>query len=167
MGIYFGGSPSHASNVALILNPRTGHVSPQFHIVFNDDFTAVQYLCTGTVPSHWVDLVRSSATIQMYTEWQVGTWQSIPDIEIEQGDFSGNKQSLFTSNQDCEGVGDSTALSNSSKQGFFFADQPGIENETNDPIAASNSTRNLWHMPPPINLDSSELRCSSRTEVMK
>ncbi len=67
MGIYVGHSPPHASNVALILNPRTGHVSPQFHVVFDDDFTTVQYLCTGMVPSHWADFVHSSATIQMYT----------------------------------------------------------------------------------------------------
>jgi hypothetical protein len=44
MGIYVGHSPARASNVALILNPRTGHVSPQFHIVFNNDLTMVQYL---------------------------------------------------------------------------------------------------------------------------
>jgi hypothetical protein len=52
MGIYVGRSPAHASNVALILDPRTGHVSPQFHAVFNDDFTMVQYLWTTTVPPH-------------------------------------------------------------------------------------------------------------------
>ncbi len=167
MGIYVGCSPSHDSNVALILNPRTGHVSPQLHVVFDDDFTTVQYLCTGTVPSHWADLVRSSATIQMYTEQQVGTWQSIPNIEIEQGDFSGKNQSLSTSNQDCEGVRDNAVLSNCSKQWVSFVDQPGIENEINNPIAASNSTHNLWHMPPPIILDSIGLRCSSRKEVMK
>ncbi len=74
MGIYVGCSPSHASNVALILNPRTGHVSPQLHVVFDDDFTTVQYLCTSTVPPHWTDLVHSSAMIQMYTEKQMGTW---------------------------------------------------------------------------------------------
>ena len=28
MGIYVGRSPLHASNVALVLNPRTGHVLP-------------------------------------------------------------------------------------------------------------------------------------------
>ena len=50
MGIYVERSPSHASNIALILNPRTGHISPQFHVVFDDDFTTVQYLCTGMVP---------------------------------------------------------------------------------------------------------------------
>jgi hypothetical protein len=76
-------------------------------------------------------------------------------------------QSLSTSNQDSEGVRDNAALSNCSKQRVSFADQPGIENEINNPIAASDSTQNLWHMPPPINLDSSGLRCFSRTEVMK
>jgi hypothetical protein len=64
-------------------------------------------------------------------------------------------QSLSTSNQDHEGVRDNAALSNRSKQRVSFADPPGIENEINNPIAASNSTHNLWHMPPPINLDSS------------
>ncbi len=66
----------------------------------------------------------------------------------------------------CEGVGDSTALSNCSEQQVSFADQPGIGNEINDPIAASNSSQNLWHMPTPINLDSSGLHCFSRTEVL-
>jgi hypothetical protein len=68
MGIYVGCSPACASNVALILNPRTGHVSPQFHIVFDEDFTMVQYLWTTSVPPHWADLVRSLAVIQTYTE---------------------------------------------------------------------------------------------------
>jgi hypothetical protein len=52
MGIYVCRSPAHASNVALILNPRTGHVSPQFHVVFDDEFTTVQYLRTTTVTPH-------------------------------------------------------------------------------------------------------------------
>jgi hypothetical protein len=140
MDIYVSCSPSHASNIALILNPRTGHVSPQFHVVFDDDFTMVPYLCTGAVPPHWVDLVRSSATIQMYTEKQVGTWQSILDLETEQGDFSGENQLLSTSNQDCEGVGESAAHSNRSKQRVSFVDQPGIDEEINNPTAASDSS---------------------------
>jgi hypothetical protein len=166
MGIYVGCSPSYTSNIELILNPRTGHVSPQFHVVFNDDFTMVPYLCTSMVPPHWADLVRSSAMIQMYTEKQVETWQSIPDLETEQGDFSGKNQLLSTSNQGREGVEDSAAHSNCSKQWVSFADQPGIDEEINNPTAASDSFQNLWHMPTPINLDSSGLRCSSRTEVL-
>ena len=41
LGIYLGPSPSHARTVALILNPRTGHVSPQFHMKFDDFFETV------------------------------------------------------------------------------------------------------------------------------
>jgi hypothetical protein len=41
MGIYVGLLPSHASNISLVLNPRTGHVSPHFHDVYDDDFTTV------------------------------------------------------------------------------------------------------------------------------
>ena len=56
--------------------------------------------------------------------------------------------------------------SNRSKQRVSFADQPGIDEEINNPTAASDSSKNQWHMPTPINLDSSGLRCSSRTEVL-
>ena len=42
LGVYLGSSPNHARSVALVLNPRTGHVSPQFHIKFDDFFETVQ-----------------------------------------------------------------------------------------------------------------------------
>ena len=41
LGIYLGHSPLHAGSVALVLNPSSGHVSPQYHIVFDDNFTNV------------------------------------------------------------------------------------------------------------------------------
>jgi hypothetical protein len=68
MGIYVGRLPSHASNVGLILNPCMGHVLPQFHVVYNDDFTTVPYLRTATVPPHWDKFVRAFSTIALYTE---------------------------------------------------------------------------------------------------
>jgi len=52
-------------------------------------------------------------------------------------------------------------LSNHSNQHESLADQPGIDEEINYPIAASDSSQ-----PKPINLESSGLRCSSRTEVL-
>jgi hypothetical protein len=88
----------------LVLNPRTGHVSPQFHVVYDDDFTTVSNLRAATVPPHWAELVQSSAAIPVYTEKQVGTWQLIPDIETDDGDFSGQIKLTTTSNQDQEGV---------------------------------------------------------------
>ena len=60
LGIYLGRSPAHAGNVALVLNPKTGLVSPQFHVVFDDEFTTVPHLRKGTVPSNWGKLVTNS-----------------------------------------------------------------------------------------------------------
>ena len=40
-GMNLGWSPVHASTVPLILNLTTGHISPQFHVVFDDWFTTV------------------------------------------------------------------------------------------------------------------------------
>jgi hypothetical protein len=88
MGLYVGRSPSHAANVALIFNPRTGHISPQFHVIFDDDFTTVPYLRTATIPPYWADLVRASSKLHIYTERQIDTWQSLPEIIPENGDFT-------------------------------------------------------------------------------
>ena len=41
LGVYLGLSPSHTQSVALVLNPRMGHVSPQFHVKFDDFFETV------------------------------------------------------------------------------------------------------------------------------
>ena len=53
VGAYMGRSPNHAGNVALVLNLSTGHVSPQYHIVFDDKFKTVEALQKGVVPSRW------------------------------------------------------------------------------------------------------------------
>ena len=60
LGIYLGNSPSHAGSVALVMNPKTGLVSPQFHLVFDDNFETVPHLRAGTVPDNWSDLVTNS-----------------------------------------------------------------------------------------------------------
>ena len=108
MGIYVRRSPSHASNVALILNPRTGHVCPKIHVVYDDIFTTVPYLRTAAVPPHWAELVRTSLTISLYTEQEIGTWKSIPELNVEPGDFTLDilnidTASSTTSTQHCEG----------------------------------------------------------------
>ena len=40
-GIYLGRSPNHADNVALVLNLTTGHITAQFHVVFDDNFETI------------------------------------------------------------------------------------------------------------------------------
>ena len=39
--VYMGVSTSHASSVPLVLNPSTGSITPQFHVVFDDWFATV------------------------------------------------------------------------------------------------------------------------------
>ena len=41
VGAYLGHSTNHSQSVALVLNLKTGHVSPQFHVVFDDEFHTV------------------------------------------------------------------------------------------------------------------------------
>ena len=60
LGIYLGHSPSHAGSVALVMNPKISIVSPQFHLVFDDNFESVPHLNSGTVPENWEDLVTNS-----------------------------------------------------------------------------------------------------------
>ena len=60
LGVYLGHSPCHAGSVALVLNPRTLHVSPQFHVVFDDNFSTVPYLSSNDIPPNWTELVDKS-----------------------------------------------------------------------------------------------------------
>ena len=42
VGIYLGQSPIHNHNVALVMDPKTGYVSPQFHVKFDPSFHTVR-----------------------------------------------------------------------------------------------------------------------------
>ena len=53
-GQYLGVSPLHASSVGLVRNPKTGRVSPQFHIVFDDWFETIN-CSTEYDPNAWQD----------------------------------------------------------------------------------------------------------------
>jgi len=75
LGIYVGRSPYHAGSVALVLNPRTGHVSPQYHLVFDDDFSTVPFMHSNDVPDHWEALVKSSTELATDEDFSlVETW---------------------------------------------------------------------------------------------
>jgi len=61
MAIYLGNSPDHATTVPLVLNPNTGLVSPQYHLVFDDNFSTTECLDTNTIPTTWPDLFKNSS----------------------------------------------------------------------------------------------------------
>ena len=60
LGIYIGHSPADELTVALFLNPRTGHVSPKFNMVFNNLFTTVPFMKKIQLPPNWAELVKNS-----------------------------------------------------------------------------------------------------------
>ena len=57
-GIYLVHSTFHSGSVALFLNPENGHVSPQFHVVFGDEFSTVPFMMEGGKTPNWTDLVQ-------------------------------------------------------------------------------------------------------------
>jgi hypothetical protein len=75
-GMYLGASTEHSSStIARILNLRTGHVSPQFHLVFDDKFTTISNLeNSGLVdPAHfdadkWETLVETGYELSIDPE---------------------------------------------------------------------------------------------------
>ena len=50
LGIYLGPSPNHSRSIGLILNPRTGHGSPQFHVKYDNFFETVR---KSNKDNHW------------------------------------------------------------------------------------------------------------------
>ena len=74
LGIYLGHSPSHAGSIALILNLRTGHASPQFNVVFDDLFTTVAYMIMkkSKVPPNWTELVEKSSKQVTDKDYRIG-----------------------------------------------------------------------------------------------
>jgi hypothetical protein len=67
-GIFMGFSPLHSSYVPLVLNLRTGSITPQFHVVFDDFFSTVSSIDKDIdPPDHWTDLCLDN-TIRIATD---------------------------------------------------------------------------------------------------
>ena len=58
--IYLGHSPSHAGSAALVMNTKSGLISPQFHLVFDKNFKTAPHIRAGTVPENWAQLFTRS-----------------------------------------------------------------------------------------------------------
>jgi hypothetical protein len=61
VGVYLGMSPEHASTVPLVLSTTIGLVSPQFHVIFDDQFTTTESLHTNKIPTNWPSLLSTSS----------------------------------------------------------------------------------------------------------
>jgi hypothetical protein len=70
VGMYLGHSPYHAQSVALILNLSTGHVLPQYYLVYDDQFTTVPCLQIGTILTNWPDLYANNCELLTDVNYQ-------------------------------------------------------------------------------------------------
>ena len=72
-------------SVALVLNPKTLHVSPQYHVVIDDDLLTVPAMKNKEVPACWKKLVAKSAELSADANYELAKlWSSItfgPDNE--------------------------------------------------------------------------------------
>jgi Reverse transcriptase (RNA-dependent DNA polymerase) len=76
VGIYLGTSPRHARSVALILNLSSGHVSPQFHVKYDDLFETLRPSAGNVLPeSRW------QAAVGLANTKKLGRRGSSPDAE--------------------------------------------------------------------------------------
>ena len=83
-GVYLGHSPMHAGSVALVFNPRTGRVSPAYHVVFDDGFTTVPYMKAATLPPNWDDLAKNAAEIATTETYELAD-EWVKEMELTEG----------------------------------------------------------------------------------
>ena len=98
-GVFLGFSPDHASDVPLILNLSTGSISPQFHVVFDDEFSTVSSIAPEeTPPSFWneIDLLDHihripldpDSGVELHNEW-------LTPAEVEEQSRSQSRQRVL------------------------------------------------------------------------
>jgi len=56
--VYLGHSPKHSQTVPVVLNLKTGLCSPQYHVVFDDNFTTIQAVKNNKIPQNWEQLFQ-------------------------------------------------------------------------------------------------------------
>ena len=60
--VYVRKSLYHAGNVSLVLDPKSGLISPQYHVIFYDTFITVTFIRSGHEPPNWNYLATSCTT---------------------------------------------------------------------------------------------------------
>ena len=80
LSIYFGHSPEHVGSVASVLNPKTGLVSPKYHVVYDDQFSTFHHMRVLTVPPNWDQLVHNYSELVTTEQYDLTkTWFEVKD----------------------------------------------------------------------------------------
>ena len=66
--IYLDCSSKHTSNVAYILNPKTDHISLQYHLTYDDDFATFSAKYPQDNVKIWEDLKKTQSKLEFMTQ---------------------------------------------------------------------------------------------------
>jgi hypothetical protein len=89
-GMFLGFSSQHSTNVGLVLNLKTGHISPQYHLVFDDLFSTVstsilrdEKIRNDSVfqPDIWNDLISTGHERNEFLEELDNTPHQLPVLD--------------------------------------------------------------------------------------
>jgi hypothetical protein len=84
-----------------VCNLRTGFISSQFHLVFDDEFSTVPFMQSGEIPPLWTELVQKSAELVTDVEFDLATtWANnhiagLPTAVNEEADGRAGAQNLL------------------------------------------------------------------------
>ncbi len=79
IGVYLGHSPHNANNMALILNLATGYVSPQYLVVYDDNFPTVDCIQMERPPPNWPILCSTSRELVTDENFELPPNQYVQD----------------------------------------------------------------------------------------
>jgi hypothetical protein len=82
-GIFVGFSPFHSTSVPLVLNPKTQHISPQFHVIFDDDFSTVPAVADETVRNHLFEKLFDVSRERFIDPFDAGATPNLGDDVVE------------------------------------------------------------------------------------
>ena len=85
-------SSVHARNVALVLNPVTGLVSPQFHVKFDDAFETTKDDRTTQDVSMWQTLAGFNVSVRQSSGSDL---KPMTHVDVEEEEQSGGKQATM------------------------------------------------------------------------
>ena len=156
-GKFLGISPSHASNVALVLNRKTTRISAQFHILFDDFFTTVKGIEMADSPDldrfNWPDFIATHGTEKYFDEMEDSqirdTWDNVPTAPQPQRE----KVSL-------EDSGSTVAPSKNAMPDTCLPSEPQGESDepiTDPPTTVDTDDDSLGEFFPPTTEDSETL----------
>ncbi len=177
-------SPSHTGSVALVLNPCTGHVSPQFHVVFDDLYSTVAYMEKSEVPPNWANLVENSREKVTEEDYNLAKMWLFPEAEIGDIAMQDTINTTTTQTTDRKNTSNSVPLAVSfelrplSNSGTFKSTTTMGISENNDSIpcpslnlvttsAPSSMIDDSLLAPPMINLETPGLHQSPRMYMLK